>query len=128
MRVLLVEDDPDNREALASLLALSGCEVTPADSGAAAVRAFAAGCFDVVVTDLGLPDMDGWAVAGAIKRHAPATPVALVTGAGLDLGRDEIRQRGIDLLLHKPLDPRSLVRELEQLAASTHPGGRSPNA
>jgi CheY-like chemotaxis protein len=125
MRVLLVEDDPDNREALTSLLALSGCDVTPADTGAAAMRAFAAGRFDVVLTDLGLPDMNGWDVAGAIKRCAPATPVALVTGAGVELPGDEMRQRGIDLLLQKPLDPRSLVQQLEKLA---HAGGRSPKA
>ncbi|MCA1647848.1 MAG: response regulator, partial [Chloroflexi bacterium] len=95
-RVLLVEDDPDNREAMASLLALGGFEVTAADCGAAGVRAFADGAFDIVLTDLGLPDMDGWQVAGEIKQAAPAMPIALITGWGLTLDRDEIRRRGVD--------------------------------
>lgn len=124
-RVLLVEDDPDNREAMASLLALGGFEVTSADCGAAGVRAFADGAFDVVLTDLGLPDMDGWQVAGEIKRAAPAMPIALITGWGLNLDRDEIRRRGVDLLVKKPLDPRSFLGQIENLLQV---GGRKPSA
>jgi signal transduction histidine kinase len=124
-RVLLVEDDPDNREAMASLLALGGFDVTAADCGAAGVRAFAGGRFDVVLTDLGLPDMDGWQVAGEIKQAAPAMPIALITGWGLNLDREEIRRRGVDLLVKKPLDPRSFLGQIENLL---HTGGRKPSA
>jgi signal transduction histidine kinase len=124
-RVLLVEDDPDNREAMASLLALGGFEVTSADCGAAGVRAFADGNFDVVLTDLGLPDMDGWQVAGEIKQARPAMPIALITGWGLNLDRDEIRRRGVDLLVKKPLDPRAFVGQIENLLQA---GARKPSA
>src|SRR5437762_12813672 len=105
-RVLLVEDDADNREALTALLELSGFEVTCADSGAAGVRAFSAGRFAIVLTDLGLPDMDGWQVAGQIKTAEPAVPVALITGWGVTFDGAEMRRRGVDLLVKKPLDPR----------------------
>ena len=125
VRVLLVEDDPDNRDAMAALLALSGFTVTQADCGAAGVRAFSPERFDVVLTDLGLPDMDGWQVAGEIKQLAPLTPVALITGWGLNLDEDEIRRRGVDLLIKKPLDPRGFLRQLENLA---HAGARKPSA
>ena len=124
-RVLLVEDDPDNREAMASLLQLGGFQVTAADCGSAGVRAFAAGTFDVVLTDLGLPDMDGWQVAGEIKQAAPGMPIALITGWGLNLDRDEIRRRGVDLLVKKPLDPRLFVGEIENLVQA---GPRKPKA
>jgi signal transduction histidine kinase len=124
-RVLLVEDDPDNREAMASLLALGGFEVTSADCGAAGVRAFADGAFDVVLTDLGLPDMDGWQVATEIKQAAPAMPIALITGWGLNLDRDEIRRRGVDLLVKKPLDPRAFLGQIENLLQA---GARKPSA
>ncbi|HEX8951413.1 MAG TPA: response regulator, partial [Polyangia bacterium] len=124
-RVLLVEDDPDNREAMASLLALGGFEVIAADCGAAGVRAFADGAFDVVLTDLGLPDMDGWQVAGEIKQAAPAMPIALITGWGLNLDRDEIRRRGVDLLVKKPLDPRAFLGQIENLLQA---GARKPSA
>ena len=124
-RVLLVEDDPDNREAMASLLQLGGFEVTSADCGAAGVRAFAGGAFDVVLTDLGLPDMDGWQVATEIKQAAPAMPIALITGWGLNLDRDEIRRRGVDLLVKKPLDPRAFLGQIENLLQA---GARKPSA
>jgi signal transduction histidine kinase len=124
-RVLLVEDDPDNREAMASLLALGGFDVTAADCGAAGVRAFADGRFDVVLTDLGLPDMDGWQVAGEIKLAAPEMPIALITGWGLNLDGDEIRRRGVDLLVKKPLDPRAFLGQIENLLQV---GARKPSA
>jgi signal transduction histidine kinase/CheY-like chemotaxis protein len=125
LRVLLVEDDPDNRDAMAALLGLSGFVVTQADSGGAGVRAFALGHFDIVLTDLGLPDMDGWQVAGEIKQLAPSLPVALITGWGLNLDEDEIRRRGVDLLIKKPLDPRAFLRQLENLVQA---GARKPSA
>jgi signal transduction histidine kinase len=124
-RVLLVEDDPDNREAMCSLLTLSGFDVTAADCGAAGVRAFSAGRYDMVLTDLGLPDMDGWQVATEIKQWAPAVPIALITGWGLNLDRDEIRRRGVDLLVKKPLDPKLFLRQIENLLQL---GGRKPSA
>jgi CheY-like chemotaxis protein len=124
-RVLLVEDDPDNREAMESLLELSGFEVIAADSGAAGVQAFAPDRFDVVVTDLGLPDMDGWQVAAEIKQRSPAVPVALITGWGLNLDGAEIRRRGVDLLVKKPLDPSGFLDQIENLLQA---GGRTPSA
>jgi signal transduction histidine kinase len=115
VRVLLVEDDPDNRDAMATLLELSGYQVTAAESGSAGVRAFGDAVFDVVLTDLGLPDMNGWQVAGSIKSSAPAVPVALITGWGFNLDGDEIRRRGVDLLVKKPIDPRRFLSQLEAL-------------
>jgi signal transduction histidine kinase len=124
-RVLLVEDDADNREAMSTLLSLSGYDVTAADCGAAGISAFLPGRFDLVLTDLGLPDLDGWEVAGAIKRAAPTIPIALITGWGLNLDSGEIRRRGVDLLIKKPLDPRGFVKQIDELVQA---GGRTPSA
>jgi CheY-like chemotaxis protein len=125
-RLLLVEDDADNREAMASLLELSGYQVTAAESGAAGVAAFRAGGFDLVLTDLGLPDMNGWQVAGAIKAASPEMPVALITGWGFNLEPAEIRRRGVDLLIKKPIDPSRFLADLQALLAQA--GARSPSA
>ena len=117
LRVLLVEDDPDNREAMSTLLSLHGFEVTTADCAAAGIDVFAPDRFDLVLTDLGLPDLDGWEVAGAIKKAAPTVPIALITGWGLNLDSDEIRRRGVDLLIKKPIDPRRFLSQLQSLMA-----------
>jgi signal transduction histidine kinase/CheY-like chemotaxis protein len=118
IRLLLVEDDADNREAMATLLSLGGHTVVVAALGSEGVRRFNSESFDVVLTDLGLPDMTGWEVARQVKEVSPSTPVALITGWGLNLDKEEIRRRGVDLLIKKPIDPR---RFLEQLASL---GGR----
>jgi CheY-like chemotaxis protein len=113
--VLLVEDDLDNRDALATLLELSGYRVTAADCGSAGLTAFRETAFDLVLTDLGLPDIDGWQVAGQIKAVAPTTPVALITGWGFNLDGAEIERRGVDLLVKKPIDPSSFLSQVAQL-------------
>jgi CheY-like chemotaxis protein len=115
-RILLVEDDDDNREAMASLLGLGGHQVTAAASGGDGVRRLAADRFDLVVTDLGLPDMTGWEVARQVKEACGATPVALITGWGLNLAPEEIRRRGVDLLIKKPIEPRKFLLQVSGLA------------
>jgi DNA-binding response OmpR family regulator len=124
-RILLVEDDPDNREAMTELLEMSGFVVIAAGTGAAGVSAFGAGSFDAVITDLGLPDLDGWQVAEHIKRVSPSTKVAVITGWELQLERPDIERRGVDLLVRKPLDPQLFLRQIENLLQV---GGRSPSA
>jgi CheY-like chemotaxis protein len=124
-RVLLVEDDADNREAMSSLLSMADFEVTAVGSGDDACAAFAPNRFDVVLTDLSLPDIDGWEVARASKTAAPTTPVALITGWGVTLLKAEIERRGVDLVIKKPLDPRVLLNEIENLLQV---GGRNPSA
>jgi len=124
-RILLVEDDADNREAMTSLLSMAEFEVTAVGSGDDARAAFAPNRFDVVLTDLSLPDIDGWEVARASKTAAPTTPVALITGWGVTLLKAEIERRGVDLVIKKPLDPRLLLNEIENLLQI---GGRKPSA
>jgi signal transduction histidine kinase/CheY-like chemotaxis protein len=115
VRILLVEDDDDNREAMATLLCLGGHSVIAAASGGDGVRHFAASSFDLVLTDLGLPDMTGWEVARQVKDVSSSTPVALITGWGLNLEKEEIHRRGVDLLIKKPIEPRTFLQQLAGL-------------
>jgi two-component system, OmpR family, response regulator len=116
VRVLLVEDDDDNRELMAEVLESAGHEVVPASSGARGLEALAAGPIDVVVTDVGMPGMGGLELARAAKRMAPRVPVVVVTGYA---ERDDItsaRGREIDAVLVKPVDPDSLAAAVAQVA------------
>ncbi len=114
VRVLLVEDDEDNRELMAEVLEAAGCEVTTAATGAAGLAALRALPVDVVITDVGMPGMGGLELARAVKGIAPTVPVVVVTGWA---GRDDIaRARGkeVDLVLVKPVDPEALVGAIKE--------------
>ncbi len=116
LRVLLVEDDDDNRELRGEVLASSGCEVLSAATGQEGLRLLAERSVDVVVTDVGMPGMGGLEVARAAKAIAPQVPVVVVTGWA---ERDDIasaRGRDVDAVLIKPVDPDALTQTVTDVA------------
>ena len=116
LRVLLVEDDDDNRELMAEVLAASGYEVLSAASGQDGLRTLSEHSVDVVVTDVGMPGMGGLEMAKAAKAIAPAVPVVIVTGWA---ERDDItraRGRDVDAVLIKPVDPDALTQAVSDVA------------
>src|SRR5205823_6036721 len=76
-RILVADDEPGLVSIVRQLMERSGAFVSVANGGKAALQAIeAAGArFDVVITDLDMPDVDGWSVAAAVKAHLPRTPV-----------------------------------------------------
>jgi two-component system, OmpR family, response regulator len=120
-RVLLVEDDDDNRELMGEVLQDAGYQVMLAASGAEGLRMLAEHSIDVVVTDVGMPGMGGLEVARAAKEIAPRVPVVVVTGFA---DREDIaraRGREVDAVLVKPVEPDSLTSTVEQMVK-----GRAP--
>jgi PAS domain S-box-containing protein len=118
LRVLIVEDNRDAADSLRMLLTLFGYEVSVAYSGPEGVAAARRARPDVVVCDIGLPGMDGFSVASAIRRD-PATADArliAVTGYGQEEDRQRSREAGFDQHLVKPVDPTVLERLLAQVA------------
>jgi len=126
LRILVIDDDPLVRQSLQDALQSEGHTVTVADGGEAGLEAVRAAQarqepFAVVMTDLGMPGMDGREVARAVKHAAPETPVVLLTGWGQALKEDGSILPHVDYLLSKP--PRR--RELRAaLVAVTGAGGR----
>lgn len=122
LRVLLVEDDDDNRELMAEVLTASGCDVLSAASGQDGLRALSEHSIDVVVTDIGMPGMGGLEMARAAKEIAPAVPVVVVTGWA---EREDIalaRGKDVDAVLIKPVDPDALTQAVTDVArAGAHP-------
>jgi CheY-like chemotaxis protein len=82
LSVLVVDDEQVVRETLAEMLADLDHKVVTAESGRAAVDKITADDFDLVFTDLAMPEMDGWETARAIRKQRPGLPVVLVTGYG----------------------------------------------
>ncbi|OWQ90684.1 hypothetical protein CDN99_10860 [Roseateles aquatilis] len=121
LRVLLVDDDPLLLRSLQETLEADGHAVSTANAGQAGIDAFrdAArrdGGFQVVVTDLGMPHVDGRQVATAVKTASPGTPVILLTGWGQRLIDDDDIPRHVDDVLAKPPKLRELRRALRRAA------------
>ncbi len=121
MRVLLIEDDEDNRELMAEVLEGAGYEVLTAASGTAGLRALAEHSVDVVVTDVGMPGMGGLEVARAAKEIAPGVPVVVVTGYTEREDISRARGREVDAVLVKPVDPDALVAAVAQMVKTRRP-------
>jgi CheY-like chemotaxis protein len=107
LQILLVDDDCPLLEALQETLQRDGHHVTTACGGQAGIDAFRAAeqggiRFAVVITDLGMPYIDGRRVAAAIKDASPATPVILLTGWGHRLIAEGDQPQHVDRVLSKP--------------------------
>ena len=126
--ILVVDDEPSARTTLALLLSKRGHQVTQAEGVQAAAKALADESFDVVVTDLRMPDGDGLEVLRTARAHAPDTAVIILTAyAGWESAKEAMqfgafdyfeKGREPDELLHRigrALGERSLRRENENL-------------
>jgi len=111
VRVLVVNDSPDNVASMALLLRLYGHEVDGALGGAAALRAAQAQQPDAVLLDLSMPGMDGYQVARKLRAMFRDKPVLLValTAHGFEEDRRRCEEAGFDRHLVKPVDPAQLA-------------------
>jgi CheY-like chemotaxis protein len=107
--ILVVDNEPSVRDLLVRLLKLHGHTVVATESGTEGIAAFKAGKFDLVFTDLGMPEMSGWDVAREIKKINPQTLIGLITGWPIDLTREELQERGVDRVVGKPFDMPTLL-------------------
>ncbi len=100
--ILVLEDEASVRSLLVEALTQAGHKVESATDGAAGLAKLDGGPFDVVLTDLALPQRSGLAIARSVKRLDPRTPVVLITGWGHLLDPERLREHGVDLMLVKP--------------------------
>lgn len=113
LRLLVIDDDPLLIKSLRDTLEADGHVVVAANGGQSGIDAFLAGTaakepFAAVITDLGMPHVDGRKVARAIKSASPATPVILLTGWGQRLAAGGDAPEHVDLVLAKPPKIREL--------------------
>ncbi len=104
-RILIVDDEQDNLDALREVLVLENQEVEAVRGGPEALALFGRGeRFDLVLCDVGMPEMSGWQVAREIQRIAPGTPVWMLTGWANEIGESDPRLGYVRGVLAKPLD------------------------
>jgi PAS domain S-box-containing protein len=128
LRILSVDDDPLLIKSLRDALEADGHAVVTANGGQEGIDAFRAAeerdeRFAVVITDLGMPYVDGRKVASAIKNDSPSTPVILLTGWGQRLITEGDIPPHVDRVLNKPPKLRELRAALAELAGSGVPVG-----
>ena len=116
-RLLLTEDDPVIAAVIAGLLEEQGHEVRHAANGLHALQMLDTETFDAALIDLDLPGVDGFQLAGLIRRHARAARLPLVAVTARSDGDEEtqVREAGMDGLLRKPLTGEQHARTLAGL-------------
>ena len=127
-RVLIVEDNADARDSLASLLRLQHHEVQTAENGEQGLALARAGGADIVLLDIGLPDIDGYEIARRLKAD-PATRhlwLLAVTGYGTQDDRRRALAAGFDEHLAKPVEPEELEALLQRFAGRAGEAARAP--
>jgi DNA-binding response OmpR family regulator len=109
----VAEDNEDLAESFSMTLALDGHRVRIASDGHSALHALPVFDPDVVLLDVGLPDMNGYEVARQIRRHSPRTDLTIITlsGYGQPEDRRQSTEAGCDAHLVKPVDP-DVLRDL----------------
>lgn len=119
LRLLVVDDEAPVRIMLLDVLRSLGYDVSVATGGDDALRLFGEGDYDLVMTDLVMPGMDGWELATRLRRAAPHLPIVMLTGTAPDVDLEVVRRERITLV-HKPVSVSRLHTILQDLLA----GGR----
>lgn len=118
MRILLAEDDNTLRMLTQRMLTNKGAKVVACVNGKAAFEAFKAGSFDLVVTDLMMPEMDGHELTRAIRAEGSSTAIVAVTAAVIGEETEQFYEEGANAVLSKPLRPSALVDALEAIESA----------
>jgi nitrogen-specific signal transduction histidine kinase/CheY-like chemotaxis protein len=126
LRILVIDDDPVLLRSLREALEGDGHRVTIANGGQEGIERFQSALqrgttFAAVLTDLGMPYVDGRQVAAAIKQAHPATPVIMLTGWGQRLVADGETPPHVDLVLSKPPKLRDLRQALARFCSPAKP-------
>ena len=115
--ILIVEDDEDSREVYKEVLGENGFEVETAASGPVGLRLARELHPDVILMDISLPGMDGWAVTAELKADPKTVdiPVVVVTAYAFPEDRIRASSAGCDGFLAKPCEPSRVLAEVQRL-------------
>ena len=115
--ILVVDDQAPNRRLLQDLLSVKGYSVSAVESGDAALAAIEVGSVDLVLLDVMMPGMDGFAVLAAIRADARHAHLPVVLCTSLDPDRERVRglEAGADDFLQKPINHAELLARVRSL-------------
>jgi CheY-like chemotaxis protein len=110
-RILIVDDEKGIREVLLSLFSVRGYAPVAVSNGREALETFGRSPFDLVITDLDMPQVDGLHLASSIKERSPNTPVLMITARG----KEEVKDSNVDALMSKPFSLAELEEAVHRL-------------
>lgn len=117
-RILVADDEGRIRKTIGDVLTLRGATVTVCENGSAAIEALGArpAGFDLVISDIRMPDRNGYEVFAAARAASPAAPVILMTGFGYDPHHSIVRasQEGLQTVLFKPFQVERLLEDVRK--------------
>ncbi len=115
-RILVVEDQEDNRQIIRDMLAGTGYEIIEAENGEQALAAIAKARPDLILMDIQLPVMDGYTATRRIKADPAlrSIPIIAVTSYALSGEEKKAREAGCDDYIPKPYSPRELLAKVRQ--------------
>ncbi len=116
IKILLVDDSPDILDTMCELLESEGADVTTADGGARGIELAEQTAFDVIVSDIGMPEIDGHKMMSAIRLQGAnrQTPSVALTGYGTLRDVEKAKAAGFTLHLRKPIDLQALIDAVTQ--------------
>lgn len=117
-KILIIEDEEMVRDVINKIVSKEGHEVTIAKDGEEGIRLFKEKRFDIVLTDLGMPGFSGWDVCKIIKNIDPKITIGMITGWGMELNQDRLRDYGVDFLISKPFDTKNILAHLKKVIGS----------
>lgn len=112
--ILVIDDEAMIRELFYEILARDGHDITLASGSSEGLQAFDEKSYDIVYTDLEMPGISGWEVASEIKKKAPDTVVAIMTGWEIQMNDERIENNGIDFVISKPFQVQQLKDSVAQ--------------
>jgi DNA-binding response OmpR family regulator len=115
--VLIIDDTEILAESIADLLSMEGFVVSVANSGSEGISAFHKKCPDLILTDLIMPDMNGFEIIRYIRSGSSmnSIPIIILTADANIENEEKARTAGADLLLHKPFDEQDLITSIKNL-------------
>ena len=111
-RVLVIDDQPIVTDLLVSVLERMDYQAQVASCGKEGLEMFEKDRFDLVITDLGMPDISGWEVSKAVKQKNPDVPVVVITGWGVDPDPNKVKDSKVDLIITKPFQVDQLEKTI----------------
>lgn len=114
-RILVIEDEELVRDILYKGLSFAHHQVTVAKNGSEGIEIFQNNVFDIVLTDLGMPNLSGWDICKVIKEMSPNTPVGIITGWKVEIDEKENEGKMPDFIISKPFDFNEILNKINEL-------------